>query len=253
MKRRWLFLAPLILLLAVAACGPSAEPTHEPEVEKPSGDFPIRWLLCAECRAYGSGIPLWDSPARQRVVAEMPHLTFVYVLDQQTGPDGQTYYRVWVTKREGWVEASFVAEQPFTVSRTPPGTYVPPASPQTGTSPGTYVPPVAPQAGTPYIVLTELSYDFGNIPPDNPVEHIFTIKNTGTGDLIIQSVISSCSCTSTMLSRNPIPPGQEGQISAIFDPKNYAGQQVTRSIQILSNDPANPQVQMTLTANVLAK
>lgn len=240
MKIKWLFLILIMIpvLLVMAACGPLAGSTPRPtDAPQPSGDFPILWLLCAECQAYGSGIPLWDSPARQRVVVEMPHLTFVFVLDQQTGPDGQTYYHVWAAQRQGWVEASFVAEKPPSQPRVPLSTYV----------------PATPQAGKPYMFLPELSYDFGDISPDAPVEHVFVIKNTGSDSLNILSLYSDCSCTSTMLSRNPIPPDQDGKISAVFDPKGYAGRRVIKILTIQSNDPANPKVQVTITANVLAK
>lgn len=169
---RWLLLD--LILLALAACGPGPSPT----APRPTGEHPIRWLICEECAAQGRGIPLWDSPQRQQVVARMAHLTFVFVLDQQTGPDGETYYRVWAANREGWVEAAIVAEEPPTGQR-PLGLKETPMA------------QVTPSKGTPHIVLTELSYDFGDISPDAAVEHVFKLRNAGSADLVIERVSSS--------------------------------------------------------------
>ena len=51
--------------------------------------------------------------------------------------------------------------------------------------------PLPPGEGVPQITLSELAYDFGDIPPTGPVEHIFTFTNTGTADLMIERVGAS--------------------------------------------------------------
>jgi hypothetical protein len=43
----------------------------------------------------------------------------------------------------------------------------------------------------PELAETDYVFDFGDIPPDRPVETMFTIKNTGTRDLVIEKVSSS--------------------------------------------------------------
>jgi hypothetical protein len=54
-----------------------------------------------------------------------------------------------------------------------------------------------------------------------------------------------------LVSTERIPPGEEGQINATFDPTGYAGRRVTKTFRIISNDPANPELTVLLTANVL--
>ena len=56
-----------------------------------------------------------------------------------------------------------------------------------------------------------------------------------------------------LVSTDRIPPGEEGEIKAILDPSGYAGQRVTKDFTIVSNDPANPELTVVLTANVLEK
>lgn len=53
-----------------------------------------------------------------------------------------------------------------------------------------------PVGDNPRLALPELAemdyvYDFGDIAPDKPVETLFTIKNTGTQELVIDKVSSS--------------------------------------------------------------
>jgi hypothetical protein len=54
-----------------------------------------------------------------------------------------------------------------------------------------------------------------------------------------------------LVSTDRIPPGEEGEIKAIFYPTGYAGERVTKRFEIISNDPANPELTVGLTANVL--
>jgi hypothetical protein len=52
--------------------------------------------------------------------------------------------------------------------------------------------PVQPQVttgGTPKVVLTETTFDFGNIAEDKDYIHVFTVKNGGTGVLVITQVV----------------------------------------------------------------
>lgn len=50
---------------------------------------------------------------------------------------------------------------------------------------------IVPGERVPHITLSELTYDFGDIPPTAPVEHTFTFTNTGTANLVIERVGAS--------------------------------------------------------------
>jgi hypothetical protein len=54
-----------------------------------------------------------------------------------------------------------------------------------------------------------------------PVEFAFT--NQGDEPLTIQSVSTSCGCTTVDFPKNPIMPGREGLIRTVFDSKGHAG------------------------------
>ncbi len=85
------------------------------------------------------------------------------------------------------------------------------------------------------IILTENSYDFGEIKEaDGNVSHTFTVKNTGNEPLVITRVIASCGCTSPNWTREPIEPGKTGEVSVTFNPKNRPGP-FAKSISIYSN------------------
>lgn len=259
MKIRWLLLGLTMLILA--ACGPETEaPTPAP---RPDGTQPILWLYCPDCQTIKMNIPLLDSPGGKQVTG-LPHQTFVLVLSEQKGLDGQMYYYVWAVGREGWVAASYLAENPAgPAGNIPPWSTLAARVPQaTAGSQASGVPeatvvlkptPAQTHVGIPRITMPERAYDFGDIPPDVPVKHVFVIQNTGVGDLVIQDVRSDCACTSTLLGASLIPPGGEGQIEATFNPKNYAGQRVVRTIVIVSNDPLSPEFTLTLGASVREK
>jgi len=56
----------------------------------------------------------------------------------------------------------------------------------------------------------------GEVKKGDKVEMEFTFTNSGTEDLKIE-IVSGCECTTLDWPRKPIPPGDQGIISAIFD------------------------------------
>jgi hypothetical protein len=69
--------------------------------------------------------------------------------------------------------------------------------------------------GTPSFEST--SHDFGKVIDGEKVQHRYSFKNTGKGDLVIAKVQAHCGCTSNEWTRDVIPPGGEGFILATFD------------------------------------
>ena len=67
-------------------------------------------------------------------------------------------------------------------------------------------------------------HDFGKIKEDGgKIRAVFTFKNTGSSELIIQNVESSCGCTIGEWTKGPIAPGNTGIVTGIYDPKNLIG------------------------------
>jgi len=85
----------------------------------------------------------------------------------------------------------------------------------------------------------EETFDFGSIKEENgSVEHKFVFTNKGNAPLIIQGVRASCGCTTPAWSKEPIPPGEKGFVTAKYNPKNRPGS-FRKSLSITSNaDPA---------------
>jgi hypothetical protein len=65
--------------------------------------------------------------------------------------------------------------------------------------------------------------DFGAIPEGQKVEVAFRFRNTGSTPLVITQVRPSCGCTIAEQPKEPIAPGAEGHISAVFNSQGHAG------------------------------
>lgn len=102
----------------------------------------------------------------------------------------------------------------------------------------------------PKISLSEDSWHYGEVTPDERPTHDFIIKNEGGGKLIIDSVYSSCPCVSLDLTEKEIPAGEEALLKTTFDPTGYEGE-VTKILTIKSNDPENPEKKIEAKITVL--
>ena len=104
-----------------------------------------------------------------------------------------------------------------------------------------------------YISLEEQMKDAGDIIYGDSLDHIFKFTNTGDKDLIIQNVITTCSCTSRKYTEGPITPGKTGELVVSFDSnkQDKVGRQ-NKVITILSNAVNNPE-RVILVFNILEK
>lgn len=101
----------------------------------------------------------------------------------------------------------------------------------------------------PKIEFSEKSKDFGDIFQGDKVSHIFQFKNTGTEPLVLSNVITSCGCTATEWPREPIAPGQSGEISATFNSSGKMGKQ-NKVITVVSNSTSG-SARVSMISNVL--
>ena len=69
----------------------------------------------------------------------------------------------------------------------------------------------------PDFAWVETAYDFGAIKHNQPVTHEFRFTNNGSEPLIITSVQASCGCTVAKYSKDPIPAGGEGFVTATYN------------------------------------
>jgi len=104
-------------------------------------------------------------------------------------------------------------------------------------------------SGEPKISISEEEWDFGRIKEDERPEHVFTIKNTGGEELLINRVRAACGCTATMLSSDHILPGKTAELKATFNPSGYEGN-VKKAIYIESNDSESSKIKIDIIADV---
>jgi hypothetical protein len=116
----------------------------------------------------------------------------------------------------------------------------------------TPAPQPAPAGETlPKVDLPTASYDFGLIPGRPDVAHVFAVQNTGTADLEIWNLVTSCGCTTAQLSSSVIPPGQRADLTVTFDPDYHVTEgEVVRLVWFATNDPTQPWVEVRITAAV---
>ena len=86
----------------------------------------------------------------------------------------------------------------------------------------------------PAISFINKIWDFGTIADGEVVEHTFRFTNTGTKDLVISSASASCGCTIPEWPKEPIAPGEKGEIKVEFN-SNGKKDMVTKDITILAN------------------
>jgi Protein of unknown function (DUF1573) len=81
--------------------------------------------------------------------------------------------------------------------------------------------PAAPvSTATDYIKFTEMTFDFGKIKQNVPVNHDFTFTNISKGPIVIESAIASCGCTTPVKPEGAVPKGKEDKINAGFNAAN---------------------------------
>ncbi len=104
-------------------------------------------------------------------------------------------------------------------------------------------------SGLPYLYFPYQTFDFGNIDQGDRARHDFKFTNIGSYPLILSNVMSSCGCVSTSWPRQPILPGETGEITVIFNTSGKAGRQ-NKTVTIVSNNP-NGNQRVNIMANVI--
>jgi hypothetical protein len=103
------------------------------------------------------------------------------------------------------------------------------------------------------ITFEEQMRDMGDMIYGDSLDYTFKFTNTGDKDLVIQNVVTTCSCTSRKYTEGPIAPGKSGEVKVHFDSSKQEkiGRQ-NKVITILSNATNNPE-RVILNFNILEK
>jgi hypothetical protein len=99
------------------------------------------------------------------------------------------------------------------------------------------VPASNPETSGPVMMLDSDVVDYGNVEfGADPLRKI-TFKNTGSEPLVISNAKGSCGCTVPTWPREPILPGETGEIEVRYDTKRPGA--INKSIKITTNESVN--------------
>lgn len=88
------------------------------------------------------------------------------------------------------------------------------------------------------IYFEDTGFDFDTIYEGDIAQKVFTFKNTGKVSLLINDVHSPCGCTVPTWPKEPIAPGDEGEILIKFNSQGKAGHQA-KGVSIYANTYPN--------------
>jgi len=89
------------------------------------------------------------------------------------------------------------------------------------------------------IEFQEVEFQWGEIVMGEKIQNIYTFQNTGSEPLVITNAKGSCGCTVPRFPKEPIMPGEYGELLVQFDSKNKKGMQAKRVTITTNTDPAN--------------
>lgn len=90
--------------------------------------------------------------------------------------------------------------------------------------------------------------DYGTIEKGADGLRVFEFTNTGDAPLIVSKVTSSCGCTVPKWSKDPILPGQKGEIQVKYDTNRVSP--IRKTITVISN-ASTPTVALKLKGEVV--
>ncbi|MFQ5855042.1 MAG: DUF1573 domain-containing protein [Anaerolineae bacterium] len=105
--------------------------------------------------------------------------------------------------------------------------------------------------GQPAIDLPQTQHDFGEIQQGEVATIQLPVRNTGEKDLHIESVSTSCGCTSAKVEPMTIPPNGEGTLSIDYNSGLHPDKgPIFRTVYIASDDPETPEAQVEIRGDV---
>jgi len=81
------------------------------------------------------------------------------------------------------------------------------------------------------------NFDFGKIKVGIPATHEFKFVNKSKVTMIITDVKASCGCTTPSWTKDPIPPGGQGSVTATYNAAGVGA--FNKSVTVTANVPNN--------------
>lgn len=93
-------------------------------------------------------------------------------------------------------------------------------------------------AATPTVIHFEKdTLHLGTVKYGTHQEAVYHFVNTGSAPLLIRDVRPSCGCTTVKWSKNPVKPGESGEISIVYDPNSLG--KFSKTIAVYCNVEEN--------------
>ncbi len=96
----------------------------------------------------------------------------------------------------------------------------------------------------PKLVLEKQEFDLGAVYNGNIVKASLKLTNGGTDRLFIQSIRTSCGCTTVKQPKTELKPGESDVLEVEFNSAGFRGE-VTKYVHIETNDPSNQYVSVS--------
>lgn len=78
------------------------------------------------------------------------------------------------------------------------------------------------------------THDFGEIIQGTKAKYTFVFTNKGNTPIVISNATASCGCTVPNFSKEPVAPGAQGSVTAIFDSSGKSGN-FAKNITVTTN------------------
>lgn len=86
------------------------------------------------------------------------------------------------------------------------------------------------------IKFDKLTHNFGTFNEADPSQKaVFTFTNVGDQPLVINQAVASCGCTVPNYTKQPIAPGQKGQISITYDGRGRFPGHFKKTVTVRTN------------------
>ena len=86
------------------------------------------------------------------------------------------------------------------------------------------------------IKFEKITHDFGKFSEKSPVVNcVFNFENVGDAPLVINQAIASCGCTVPEYTKEPVQPGQKGEIKVTYNGKGKRLGRFSKTITVHCN------------------
>ena len=86
------------------------------------------------------------------------------------------------------------------------------------------------------IKFDKLTHNFGTFSERNPVVNcVFTFTNVGETPLVINQAVASCGCTVPEYTKDPVKPGEKGEIKVTYNGTGKFPGHFKKSITVRTN------------------